>query len=201
MTTHSDFMDLFAEYLTESRDLIELAYILSKDAHRSQTRIDGERYFEHPRRVALVLTQELGCTDRDMICAALLHDVVEDTKYLTVIKLGRWFGDYVASMVDALTKRPGRTQRTYFEMLQEYPNAAIVKGCDRLDNLRSLAATDRNFQWKQIHGTQKFVIPMLTSVATLGGWEAARAEQLLTLIKAEIAHYPALGDRYYVGEV
>jgi GTP pyrophosphokinase len=195
--THVQFIALFNDYLLEHQERIELAYILSKDAHRSQTRIDGERYFEHPRRVALILLQEVGVKNPDDICAALLHDTIEDTKYITESKLRRWLNWEIATLVVALSKVPGKTQRHYFDTLGEWPRAAIIKGCDRLDNMRSLAATEPEFQWKQVHSTTKFVMPMLEKVRCGSTHHGEQAAKLMDLIRVELAKFPKLNDPYY----
>lgn len=194
--THVEFMKLFDGLFSQNeKDSIELAYILSKDAHRSQQRIDGERYFEHPRRVALIYFNELKKNNADEICACLLHDTIEDTLYINERKLGMWFNTDVADLVVALSKVPGKTQREYFDNLKLYGRAAIIKGCDRLDNLRSLKHTEPEFQWKQIHSTMKFVIPMLEHIRVT--WQYETAARLQDLIRLEVAKFPKLDDPYY----
>ena len=62
--------------------LVEFAYDLSKEAHRTHKRVKGGRYFEHPRATCLILMDELGIYDRDLIIGMLLHDVGEDSPLL-----------------------------------------------------------------------------------------------------------------------
>lgn len=77
---------------------VEIAYMMAKFGHRAQFRkeldADGNpvRYFEHVRRVALVLLDELHIRDPEMICTALLHDCLEDTKDVTEGIIEHLFG-------------------------------------------------------------------------------------------------------------
>src|SRR5690349_9775501 len=70
--------------------LVEAAYVFAKHGHRAQFRKETDpetgkkvRYFEHPRRVALILIDEVRCVDPVMIMAALIHDCIEDTQMIT----------------------------------------------------------------------------------------------------------------------
>src|SRR5258708_28514281 len=90
---------------------VKLAYCLAKFGHRAQTRkelTDGKptRYFEHVRRVAIVLMDEMKIMDRDMIIASILHDSIEDCADLTPELLEHSFGNEVVSMIKLLSKTP-----------------------------------------------------------------------------------------------
>lgn len=184
---HEQFMQRFSKYPEIERYAIEHAYILSKDAHRSQLRKGGERYFEHPRRTALILMDEVGVMSWEDVCAALLHDGPEDTKYLTIPKLRYWFNSTVADLVDHLTKRKGRPQREYYQRLEEFDRAVIIKGCDRLDNLRSMADLPGDFIRKQIYGTQRYVLPLLERLgANDSAFLSIKAKSLIQLINPEM---------------
>ena len=81
--------------------LIEKAYDYAKLNHKDQKRMSGEEYIVHPLSVAYILADlEL---DDQTICAALLHDVVEDTA-VSREDLANEFGEEIASMVDGVTK-------------------------------------------------------------------------------------------------
>lgn len=127
----------------EMIDRIMLAYRLSKYGHRNQTRADGERYFEHPKRVALILLDELNIGNPSMIIAALLHDIKEDSFILTLRDIELIFGENVREMVGTLSKgkslpKPERDER-YFNKLQKASRAVkIIKMADRLDNVRDM---------------------------------------------------------------
>lgn len=82
-------------------DLIRKAYNYAYENHKGQKRISGEPYIIHPLEVAYILAElEL---DDSTICAALLHDVVEDTP-ITHEDIVREFGDEIAEMVEGVTK-------------------------------------------------------------------------------------------------
>lgn len=82
-------------------DLIQKAYDYAKANHKDQKRMSGEEYIIHPLSVSYILADlEL---DDSTICAALLHDVVEDTE-VTHEDLVREFGEEIANMVDGVTK-------------------------------------------------------------------------------------------------
>src|ERR1700679_3695216 len=121
---------------------IKLAYCLAKFGHRAQVRkelIEGKpsRYFEHVRRVSIVLMDEMKIMDREMICAALLHDAIEDTEDITAELIEHAHGSNVAQMVSLLSKTP---KEGYHERLENCKNWKVlaIKACDRTDNLRSL---------------------------------------------------------------
>jgi (p)ppGpp synthase/HD superfamily hydrolase len=138
---------------------VELAYTLAKFGHRSQTRKelgpDGEplRYFEHVRRVALILIDEARIPLREMVLAALLHDCVEDTRDITPALIEHSFGTNVTGIVLTLSKVPKEGYLERFTLSTDWRPYAI-KACDRLDNLRSLAGSSRAFQRKQIDETR-----------------------------------------------
>jgi Guanosine polyphosphate pyrophosphohydrolases/synthetases len=78
------------------------AFEFANEAHKGVRRRSGEPYILHPISVAKIVVQEIGLGYKS-ICAALLHDVVEDTEY-TVEDIERLFGSKIASLVDGLTK-------------------------------------------------------------------------------------------------
>src|SRR5690554_5159218 len=84
----------------EDKKLIRSAFDLAVDAHKEQRRKSGEAYIFHPIAVAKIVASEIGL-DATSIAAALLHDVVEDTKY-TVEDIEQQFGTAVARIVDGL---------------------------------------------------------------------------------------------------
>lgn len=74
----TSFFRMIGRRPIEEIEAIQDAYWMAKDGHRRQRRDDGERYFEHPRRVAAILIH-IGRQDTALIVTALLHDLVEDT--------------------------------------------------------------------------------------------------------------------------
>ena len=103
------FQDLLDGYLRSNHrkkiDIIKRAYTFARDAHKGVRRRSGEPYILHPIEVARIVSQEIGLGSTS-ICAALLHDVVEDTDY-TVEDIENLFGSKIASIVEGLTKISG----------------------------------------------------------------------------------------------
>ena len=122
------------------------AYELAAKAHANQVRSSGEPYITHPVAVAYILL-ELGM-DTDTICAALLHDVVEDTD-VTLEELKKLFGQDVAMLVDGVTKlgkiplftkeeQQAENVRKILLAMSQDIRVIIIKLCDRLHNMRTL---------------------------------------------------------------
>ncbi|HIS77175.1 MAG TPA: bifunctional (p)ppGpp synthetase/guanosine-3',5'-bis(diphosphate) 3'-pyrophosphohydrolase [Candidatus Merdivicinus excrementipullorum] len=127
-------------------DKIAMAYRLAEKAHGGQQRQSGEPYISHPLAVAEILVG-LGM-DSDCICAALLHDVVEDTD-ITLEVLQKKFGHDVALMVDGVTKikklsfaskedKQSENIRKMLLAMSEDIRVIIIKLADRLHNIRTL---------------------------------------------------------------
>ncbi|RVU85853.1 bifunctional (p)ppGpp synthetase/guanosine-3',5'-bis(diphosphate) 3'-pyrophosphohydrolase [Leucothrix sargassi] len=124
------------------------AYEFAAEAHKSVTRKSGELYIYHPLEVARILA-DLHM-DVDTICAALLHDVVEDTEH-TKEEIAERYGSVVAELVDGVTKLAGnhftsRTeaseasfQKMMVAMTQDY-RVVLIKLADRLHNMRTLGS-------------------------------------------------------------
>lgn len=122
-----------------------MAFQFAAEAHEGQTRDDGEPYIAHPIRVALVLRNELGVDDSEILALALLHDVLESPirQRPSVRALARAFGEDIAHDCRLLTEKPGTTReerdRRYAATLAGAgTRVRLVKVVDRLDNVRSL---------------------------------------------------------------
>lgn len=142
------------------------AYYMAKYGHRAQVRkeknADGNplRYFEHVRRVALILMDEALVHDPDLICTALLHDTLEDTEDIDAQIIEQFFGKKVARRVRLLTKDP---KEGYIDRIRAADKDTIlVKACDRLDNLRSLRGDEitAEFRKTQIKETLRLYRPL-----------------------------------------
>ena len=134
---------------SEGCDKVERAYRFAADYHRDQRRRSGEPYINHPVEVALILAHDLRM-DEDTICAALLHDTVEDTP-ATLDELKDLFGETVADLVDGVTKltsiqvssmdaKQAWNLRKMFLAMSRDIRVVIIKLADRLHNMRTLAA-------------------------------------------------------------
>ncbi len=138
-------------------DLITKAFNFAKQAHKGVRRLSGEPYIMHPIAVAQIAAEEVGLGSTS-ISAALLHDVVEDTDY-TVEDIENIFGAKVAQIVDGLTKISGgifgeqaSAQAENFKKLlltmSDDIRVILIKICDRLHNMRTLASQPANKKYK-----------------------------------------------------
>ena len=129
-------------------DMVEQAYRFAAQAHEGQCRKSGEPFVAHPVEVALILSSLR--MDAETICAALLHDTVEDTN-ATVEELTNRFGSAVAQLVDGVTKitrievenlsdEQAQTIRKMFVAMSKDIRVVIIKLADRLHNMRTLGA-------------------------------------------------------------
>jgi GTP diphosphokinase / guanosine-3',5'-bis(diphosphate) 3'-diphosphatase len=139
---------------------ITRAYLAAAEAHRGQVRNSGEPYIQHPLAVALIVA-ELGLDDVT-VAAALLHDSVEDTG-VTLAEVEADFGADVAAIVDGVTKldrikfdtkeaQQAATMRKMLVAMAKDLRVLIIKLCDRLHNMRTVAAMPA---WKQVRTAQE----------------------------------------------
>jgi len=124
--------------------LIERAYDIAEREFADVLRDGGERYFEHLRCVALIIMVYLRIRDPHIICAALLHDIIEDIKGWTYERLRAEFGPEIAEIVFWVTKPPvenfggsksARNRRYRENLYHAIRESVIVKLADRLHNL------------------------------------------------------------------
>ena len=138
-------------------DIITKAFNFARQAHKGVRRLSGEPYIMHPIAVARIAAEEMGLGSTS-ICAALLHDVVEDTDY-TVEDIENIFGPKIAQIVDGLTKISGgifgdkaSAQAENFKklllMMSDDIRVILIKICDRLHNMRTLESQPANKQYK-----------------------------------------------------
>ena len=154
-------------FTPEEVDLVHRAYALAEEAHRPQRRKSGEPYILHPIAVAMIVANEIGL-GAEPICAALLHDVVEDTDH-TVKELREMFGEDVATLVNVVTKKKKKHYETslqvdnYKQMLQSIHydiRALLIKLADRLHNMRTLKSMLPHKQLKIASETDYFYAPL-----------------------------------------
>ncbi|MGI8994608.1 MAG: HD domain-containing protein, partial [Nocardioidaceae bacterium] len=145
---------------------IEKAYQVAENAHVGQTRRSGDPYITHPLAVTSILA-ELGMT-APTLCAALLHDTVEDTPY-TLEQLARDFGDEVALLVDGVTKldkvrygdaAQAETIRKMIVAMSKDIRVLVIKLADRLHNMRTLRFLKQSTQVRIATETLEIYAPL-----------------------------------------
>ncbi len=141
----NEFKDLLTEMFGEN-SLSEkaLTYVTEKmTAKNGLKRYNGEDYYIHPLAVALILLENTDAEDA-VIAAALLHDCIEDVDGCTKELLEKEYTSEIAGYVDVLSKKQGINYRErenmqkYLDDIALYPNAAIIKIADRINNMNTL---------------------------------------------------------------
>ncbi len=145
---------------------VERAYQVAANCHRDQKRKSGDPYITHPLAVATILA-ELGM-NTETICAALLHDTVEDTPY-TLAELRSEFGEDVAALVDGVTKldkvkygdsAEAETVRKMVIAMSRDIRVLVIKLADRLHNMRTLRYMPRDKQERKSRETLEIYAPL-----------------------------------------
>ncbi len=148
---------------------VERALLVALEAHQGQMRKGGAiPYAVHPLHVALLLAR-LGATD-EVIQAGLLHDVVEDAEGWSIARIEADFGPRVTAIVSQLTEDKRKSWQERKELAiggvpSLSPEAALVKACDKLHNLESLAralraASDPSLVWGHFRGGREKTLRM-----------------------------------------
>ena len=146
--------------------LIEHAYDVAAHWHAGQKRKSGDPYITHPLAVATILA-ELGM-NHETLCAALLHDTVEDTPY-ALDQLRRDFGDEIAALVDGVTKldkvkygdvAEAETVRKMVVAMSRDIRVLVIKLADRLHNMRTLRYLPREKQERKSREVLEIYAPL-----------------------------------------
>jgi GTP pyrophosphokinase len=165
-----ELMQVCASYLDAAACVrVKRAYVMAAERHREQRRRSGEPYINHPVEVALILAHDLRMDD-DVIVAALLHDVVEDTP-ATKDEVRDEFGETVAELVDGVTKltsievdsmdeKQALNLRKMFLAMSKDIRVVIIKLADRLHNMRTLAALPPNRRLFKARETMDVYAPL-----------------------------------------
>ena len=156
----------------DDKKLIRSAFDLALDGHKNQRRKSGEAYIFHPLAVARIVAQEIGL-DATSIAAALLHDVVEDNKDISIEDIERLFGKTVAKIVDGLTKISSLSKeqdmhaslqaenfRKMLLTLNDDVRVIIIKIADRLHNMQTMDAMRPDKQVKIASETLYIYAPL-----------------------------------------
>ncbi|WP_029420965.1 RelA/SpoT family protein [Alicyclobacillus macrosporangiidus] len=152
----------------EDLELIRRAYRYAEEAHRGQLRRSGEPYITHPIAVAMILADLR--LDATTLAAALLHDVVEDTK-ATDEEIVRQFGADVAALVDGVTKlkrikfdsteeQQAENLRKMFMAMAKDIRVLLIKLADRLHNMRTLRYQPPEKQLRTARETLEIFAPL-----------------------------------------
>ncbi len=169
----NEFFSLVSDRPTVELGRIQLAYWLAKNAHRPFKRDNGDRYFEHPRAVAVSLIKH-GFGETDYIVTGLLHDVVEDTNtpWSVIVDL---FGPEIWRSLETLSRYmpvfdpvTGQTINRHKKIIEEYygelakASAMVrtVKCADRLNNLETCGVWDDERRDRYITETRQFIFPI-----------------------------------------
>ena len=158
---------LRTQFSVEDREQMDRAFALANFSHRHQRRKSSEPYIFHPIAVARICAEEIGLGPT-AICAALLHDVVEDTP-VTTDELKEKFGDRIAQMVNGLTKLDSAYQsesqqaenfKKVLSTLVVDVRIVLIKMADRLHNMRTIKSMPEHKQLKIAAETSYIYAPL-----------------------------------------
>lgn len=166
--TINDLLDNLKNYSEEELEKIKKAYHYADTMHKGQLRQSGEEYITHPLHVAYILSDMHA--DCDTICAALLHDTLEDTK-ATKEEIAELFNKDVANLVDGVTKISKMNFSTKKEEnlantrkiitgITTDVRIIIIKLADRLHNMRTLSFKSRFKQQENAVETLDIFTPL-----------------------------------------
>lgn len=168
--TFYDLIEKVRKYNDDDDELriIEKAYNYAKEKHFTQKRITGDDYITHPLNVAYILTDVNA--DYKAICAALLHDTIEDSdgSFQEIEKL---FGYDIANLVECVTKinrinfnsdseQMAANQRKILVGLASDVRVLIIKLADRLHNMRTLYVFSPEKQQRKARETLEILTPV-----------------------------------------
>ena len=150
------------------RALVEKAYVFACERHADQRRASGEDFIVHPVSVAKICAGMR--LDTATLCAALLHDTVEDTS-ASIQEVRREFGEEVGSLVDGVTKLTGitfqsrddRQAENYRKMMVAMASdirVILIKLADRLHNMRTIDAMPKDNRQRKASETLEIFAPL-----------------------------------------
>ena len=160
--------------------MVKTAYDKAKELHFYQKRRDGTPYLSHPVEVAIILA-EMGF-DEDAICAALLHDTIEDCNY-TFEQIEKEFNKNIAIAVDCVSAidkeeyiydkneifedpnfvKSSAEEQTFKKLIsmgKKNPLGFYIKFADRLHNLRTIDDFEYSKQLEKVRETEKWILPI-----------------------------------------
>lgn len=166
--TIKELIDCIKIYNGDEVDYIMKAYDLANDLHKDQLRQSGEPYIIHPLSVAYILAEIRA--DKDTICAALLHDVIEDSN-IKKEEIAELFNHNIANLVDGVTKisklnfsckqeQNLANTRKIITGITEDVRIIIIKLADRLHNMRTLEFKSEFKQKENALETMEIFVPL-----------------------------------------
>jgi guanosine-3',5'-bis(diphosphate) 3'-pyrophosphohydrolase len=205
------------------RTAVERAFAFACERHADQRRRSGEEFINHPLEVAKICA---GLRlDTETLCAALLHDTVEDTS-ASLDQVRERFGDEVAQLVDGVTKLTGITFQSRDESQAENyrkmmiamatdVRVILIKLADRLHNMRTLSALPKQKQLEKSRETLEIYAPLAhrlgihaikweledLSFATLHPRKYDEIKKLVSQQRAERERYVEKAGRFLTGEL
>ena len=192
--------EMLRHYPDGDAELVRRAYVYAEEAHGQQKRVSGEPYFTHPVAVAMLIA-ELGM-DPATVAATLLHDVPEDTEK-TTDDIRQQFGDEIGRLVEGVTKL-GRLQgqsrdmhqaeniRKMFMAMADDLRVVVIKLCDRLHNMRTLAPLPPEKQQRIALQTMEIYAPL---AHRLGIWQIKWELEDLAFKYLEPEQYKELAEQ------
>ncbi|TMD52518.1 MAG: bifunctional (p)ppGpp synthetase/guanosine-3',5'-bis(diphosphate) 3'-pyrophosphohydrolase [Chloroflexi bacterium] len=192
--------EILRHYPEGDAELVRRAYGYAAEAHEGQKRVSGEPYITHPAAVAM-LVAELGM-DPATVAAALLHDVPEDTAK-TVEDVRREFGEEIGRLVDGVTKlsrlsgqsrdeHQAENIRKMLLAMADDLRVVIIKLCDRLHNMRTLAPLPPEKQKRIARQTMDIYAPL---AHRLGIWQIKWELEDLAFKYLEPDHYKEVAEQ------
>jgi guanosine-3',5'-bis(diphosphate) 3'-pyrophosphohydrolase len=198
---YSDLINEVSKYINEKDlELVEKAYNCAKKAHKGQLRNDGGEYIDHPINVTYILAKMH--MDVETICAGLLHDVVEDTKY-NYEDLTKSFGEEINKLVEGVTK----SEKIHYRTMEDYNaenlkkmlfatskdvRVLIIKLADRLHNMKTLSTLKPEKQRRISSETMNIYAPLAHK---LGMWAVKGELEDLCLRYSNPEIYMMLKDK------
>ncbi len=200
MITLEEVLEVLRKKNEEAIPSVEKAYKMAEYAHRGVYRESGEPYITHPLNVAMNLLN-MEIYDTDTLCAALLHDVVEDTN-LTLDDIKENLNDTVALLVDGVTNMRGMSSkqeetlantRKIMSGLNKDVRIILIKLADRLHNMRTLDVKREEKQKENARETMEIFVPLALSI---GAYQIRNELEDLSLKYLEPYYYSdILGKR------
>lgn len=169
-----DLLNIIEKYNPDEIQRVKDAYDLASKLHQNQLRESGEPYIIHPLNVAYILAEMYA--DGDTLCAALLHDVVEDTEE-TIDEIEELFGPSIAHLVLGVTKinhlhynnkgeATDANLRRIITSIEDDVRIIIIKLADRLHNMRTLEFKKPEKQKRHAKETLDIFVPIAYHLGT-----------------------------------